>query len=409
MSSKFITIIILAVLAVSCGGETAPPALTPERFASMPWEEVVRLARGTTVNFGMWAGDETRNRYFQTRVAETLQREYGIRLQVAPAGDISEIVNKLLNEKIAGKSSGGSVDMIWVNGENFRTARQGAILWGPFSERLPNIRLYDPASRLRDFGTPIEGYEAPWQRAQFVMAYDTARVAEPPRSITSLDAWIKSHPGRFTYIAPPDFTGSVFLRHLLLHFGGGAEKFAEGFDEQLYVKAMTATVEFLIGIKPYLWRRGETYPATPREADRLFVNNEIDFTMSYGPSFASERIARGEYPATVRTFVFDEGTIGNYSFLAIPFNASNVPGALVVINHLMSHGAAVEQARALGSLYPHRLDSLSPGERTVVEALPRGPATLPLEELAGRQLPEPDARYLERLEKDWMKKVLQQP
>ncbi|MBK9313571.1 MAG: hypothetical protein IPM55_04905 [Acidobacteria bacterium] len=207
------------------------------------------------------------------------------------------------------------------------------------------------------------------------------------------------HPGGSTYIAPPDFTGSVFLRHLLLHYGGGAERFTEGFDEALYVKAMTGTVDFLNGIKPYLWRKGETYPATPREADRLFVNNEIDFTMSYGPSFASERIARGEYPPTVRTFVFDEGTIGNYSFLAIPFNASNIPGALVVINHLMSPMAAIDQARVLGSLYPHRLESLSFEEREAVDALPRGPATLPLEELARRQLPEPDARYLDRLEK----------
>ena len=61
--------------------------------------------------------------------------------------------------------------------------------------------------------------------------------------------------------------------------------------------------------------------------------------MSYGPSFASERIARGEYPATARTFVFDEGTIGNYSYLAVPFNADNPAGALVVINHLMSPDA----------------------------------------------------------------------
>ncbi|MBK9316100.1 MAG: ABC transporter substrate-binding protein [Acidobacteria bacterium] len=411
---SLVTTAILALIslgAVSCGGrdDASRPSISPRQFVDTPWEEVARLARGTTVNFGMWAGDEARNRYFQTAVTETLRREYEITLRIVPAGDIAEIVNRLLNEKVAGKTVGGGIDMIWVNGENFRTARQGDILWGPFAEHLPNIRFYDEASRLRDFGTPIEGYEAPWQRAQFVMACDASRVPDPPRSIPALREWIKSHPGRFTYIAPPDFTGSVFLRHLLLHYGGGAERFTEGFDEALYVKAMTGTVDFLNGIKPYLWRKGETYPATLREADRLFVNNEIDFTMSYGPSFASERIARGEYPPTVRTFVFDEGTIGNYSFLAIPFNASNIPGALVVINHLMSPMAAIDQARVLGSLYPHRLESLSFEEREAVDALPRGPATLPLEELARRQLPEPDARYLDRLEKDWMKKVLQRP
>lgn len=380
-------------------------ALTPAQFAATDWNEIVQRARGTTVNFGMWAGDEGRNRYFQGAVADTIRQQYGITLKIVPNSDVAEAVNKLLNEKGAGKAGGGSIDFVWINGENFRTAKQAGVLWGPFAERLPNIRYYDEQARQRDFGTTIEGYEAPWQKAHFVFAYDTARVKEPPRSIEALRDWIKAHPGRFTYIAPPDFTGSVFIRHLLLHFGG-AQNFQQGFNEELFKKASAATVEYLNDIKPYLWRRGETYPASLREADRLFANNETDFTMSYGPSFASERIARGEYPSTVRTFVFDEGTIGNYSYLGIPFNAGNVAGALVVINHLMSPSHAMDQAKALGTLFPMRLDLLSPAERDAVLAIPPGPATLSIAELASHQLAEPDAQYLVRLEKEWTEKVL---
>src|SRR5262249_59301649 len=103
-----------------------------------------------------------------------------------------------------------------------------------------------------------------------------------------------------------------------------------------------------------------------------------------------------------------EGTIGNYSYLAIPFNASNPAGALVVINHLMSPSHALDQGRALGSLFPLSPDGLTTEERAAVEALPLGPATLPAAELAKHQLPEPDAQYLERLEKDWREKVLRQ-
>lgn len=411
MTIKILVLLpVLSCLMTLAACRQTPPdarlALTPAQFAATDWNEIVSRARGTTVNFGMWAGDEGRNRYFQGTVADTLRQQYGITLKIIPNSDVAEAVNKLLNEKGAGKTSGGSIDFVWINGENFRTARQAGVLWGPFAERLPNIRYYDPQARQRDFGTPIEGYEAPWQKAHFVFAYDTARVPEPPRSIEALRAWIKAHPGRFTYIAPPDFTGSVFIRHLLLHFGGGAQAFQQGFNEELFKKASAATVEYLNDIKPYLWRKGETYPASPKEADRLFANNETDFTMSYGPSFASERIARGEYPPTVRTFVFDEGTIGNYSYLGIPFNASNVAGALVVINHLMSPAHAMDQARTLGALFPMRLDQLSPSERDAVLAIPSGPATLSIAELASHQLPEPDAQYLVRLEKEWTEKVL---
>lgn len=406
---QFLLLILLAGLLLACRPTTpAPAALTVTEFNALNWEQLLERARGTTVNYAMWGGDEARNRYFQDAVAANLKRRFDITLRIVPLNDTAELINKLLNEKAAGKTADGSVDMVWINGENFRTAKQAGLLWGPFAERLPNLRYYDETARQRDFGTPIEGYEAPWQKAQFVLAYDTARLAEPPRSIAALQAWIKAHPGRFTYLAPPDFTGSAFLRHLLFHFGGGAAAFQSGFDQSRYDAASTAMLAWLNESKPYLWRRGETYPTTAKEQDRLFANGEIDFAMSYGPSFASERIARGEYPPTVRTFVFTEGTLANYSFLALPFNATNAAGALAVINYLMSPDHALEQSRTLGSVFPLALDRLSETERAAAAALPLGPATLTAAELAAHQFPEADAQYLERLEKDWLEKVLRQ-
>lgn len=405
--------LLLSLTLAGCANtaSSSRPALTAERFNRARWEEVVEQAAGGEVNFAMWSGDEARNRYYQGAVAAAVKQQYGVTLRFLPTNDTADIVNKLLNEKGAGKNAGGTVDLIWINGENFRTAKQGGVLWGPFAEALPNIKHFDEEARRRDFGTAVDGYEAPYQRAQFVIAYDTARVPEPPRSIERLREWIKSHPGRFTYLAPPDFTGSAFIRHILLFYlkrDSTGAAFDGRFDEQLYQRASAATLAYLNEIKPYLWRKGETYPTTPREADRLFANSEIDFTMSYGPSFASEHISRGEYPPTTRTFVFDEGTIGNYSYLAIPFNASNPAGALVVINHLMSPSHALDQGRALGSLFPLLSGGLTPEESAAVEALPLGPATLPAAELAKHQLSEPDAQYLERLEKDWREKALKQ-
>ncbi|NJM52308.1 MAG: extracellular solute-binding protein [Blastocatellia bacterium] len=160
-------------------------------------------------------------------------------------------------------------------------------------------------------------------------------------------------------------------------------------------------------MKPYLWRKGETYPTNTKEVDRLFANGEIDFAMSYSPTFAAERIKRGEYPATVRTFVFDSGTISNYSYLTIAFNSANPAGALTVINYLMSVEHLIEQTQELGSTYPHDLQVLSNEQRDKVKNLPRHESTLSPEVLAEKAIPEADSKYLERLEKDWREKVLQ--
>jgi putative spermidine/putrescine transport system substrate-binding protein len=408
---SILSLLVLTQLLIACAKTepTTRPALTAEQFNRARWEEIVAQAKGSTVNFGTWFGDEARNRYYQSTVAAIIKQQYGITLHFVPAGDIAEIINKLLNEKGAGKIADGTIDMIWINGENFRTAKQGGVLWGPFAEQLPNIKYFPADARERDFGTAIAGYEAPYQRAQFVLAYDTARVPEPPPSIEKLRAWIKAHPGRFTYSAPPDFTGSAFIRHILLYYlkqNVPGAPLNTAFDEQRYLQAAAPTIAYLNEIKPYLWRKGETYPATPKEADRLFANHEIDFTMNYGPSFASERIARGEFPPTTRTFVFAEGTISNYSYLAIPFNANNPAGALVVINHLMSPAHALDQGQALGSLFPLLPEGLTAQELAAVEALPHGVATLSVAELTQHQLPELDAQYLERLEKDWRAQVL---
>jgi putative spermidine/putrescine transport system substrate-binding protein len=195
---------------------------------------------------------------------------------------------------------------------------------------------------------------------------------------------------------------------VLQHAGGAPPAaFVERFDAELYGKASKAALAYLRDIKPYLWRQGETYPATLADLNRLFVNAEIDFSMDYGPTFASDRIARGEYPSTVRTFVFDEGTIANYSYLAVPFNAGNVAGALTLVNYFMSPGHALDRARAIGGLFPLRLDRLSAADRAAVDALPRGPATLPLEDLTAHRIVEADAEYQRRLERDWRSEVLQ--
>ncbi|MEJ2642189.1 MAG: ABC transporter substrate-binding protein, partial [Desulfosarcinaceae bacterium] len=312
-------------------------ALHSDVFAE-EWQATLEAAKGQTVDWFMWGGSPAVNAYVNGYVADTLAKRYDINLKQVPVKDIAEIVGKLLVEKQAGKTSGGKVDLMWINGENFRTCKRHQLLSAPFADQLPNIKYVDTAkpSVRNDFGEPVAGLEAPWGSAQVVMIYDTARTPEPPRTVSALIDWIRAHPGRFAYPAPPDFTGSVFVRHIFYHVAGSVGAWQGDFDRRAFAKAADQTYSLLKELAPALWRQGSTYPESPVRMNQLFADGEIDFSFSYHQAEASKKINDGLFPKTVRTFVFDEGTIANTHFVAIPFNAAHTAGAKVVANLLLS-------------------------------------------------------------------------
>ena len=73
----------------------------------------------------------------------------------------------MLAEKTAGRDSGGGIDLVWINGENFAAMKDEGLLFGPWAEDLPNRALTNPsnAALTADFTVPTEGYESPWGMA----------------------------------------------------------------------------------------------------------------------------------------------------------------------------------------------------------------------------------------------------
>ena len=145
------------------------------------WDDVVEQARGETVYWYMWGGSDAINGFVDEFYGIPLQEEYGITLERVPVADTVDVVNQVISEQQAGATGDrGTVDLIWINGENFFTLRQADLLYGPWAEGIPNAALVDwdnPAIYL-DFGRPVDGYESPWSSAQFHFVYDSARQDE---------------------------------------------------------------------------------------------------------------------------------------------------------------------------------------------------------------------------------------
>ncbi len=379
-------------------------------IAGMTWDAILAKAKGSTVDWFLYGGSTTTNDYLDKYVIPQMQTLYGVTVKRNPVTDTVEVVNKVLAEKQAGKSTGGSVDLIWINGENFRTIAEAGIVYGGWSKAIPNAALinWDEPNIKNDFGYPVNEREAPWARAQFVFVTDTVKVPTPPKSMKALEEYLKANPGKFTYPAPPDFTGSVFVRHVIYETTGGWMQYGNAFNEAVFKEKTPAAWDYLNRIKPYLWQKGTTYPEGAPKLDQLFADGEVNFTMSYSPTAASVGIATGKFPKTARSFYLEAGTVANTSYIAIPFNAKNKEGAMVLANFLESPAAQLERAKTTrsGDSTVLELSRLSETDRAAFKSIVLDEATIPTAELAAHALPELPAAYVDRIEKDWTANVL---
>ncbi len=375
------------------------------------WEEVLAAADGTTVNWFMWGGSDKINTDVDNDIGARVEELYGITLNRVPVTDTAEVVNKILDEASADVAEGeGTVDLIWINGENFRTLKDAELLYGPWAESIPNaafVNWDDPALAF-DFGYAVEGYESPWGHAQFVMEYNPDIVGDPPTTFDELADWIHENPGLFTYPAIPDFTGSVFVRHVFYHVADGPEPFLGEFDQEVFDEYAPLAWDYLNDIEPDLWRGGETYPEAS-VMDGMLANQEIAFNMGYGPNGAANNIQDGIYPESIRTFVFDTGTISNNNFVTIPYNAPNPAGAMVVANFLLSEEYQLKMVDPTlwGWLSPIEPSVYSEEFQEAVAEMERHPATLSMDVLNANTLPEPSGDWVTAMEQGWIENVLE--
>jgi putative spermidine/putrescine transport system substrate-binding protein len=373
------------------------------------WDSVVAQARGGTVNWFMWGGADNINAYVTEYIGGMLQRDYDITLNLIPLADTADAVNIVLGEKEAGNLDGGAVDLIWINGANFRTMVQGGLAFCGYTETLPHDRLIDwsnPAIA-NDFGVPVSGCEVPWNLAQFAFAHDSATLPAPPQSIPALLDWIKANPGQFTYPAAPDFNGAVFVRHVFYHAAGGVENLMGPFDQAKFDAAAAKTWAILNEIEPFLWREGQTYPTSINQLNELFANGEVALTFNYDPAQFGIAVDAGIYPETVRSYGLTDGTIGNTNYTVIPFNSPNKAAAMVAQNLLLSPAAQVHKADpAVWGTAPAIVpDRMPPDMQAALAALPAHPSVIATSTLAERALPELEASWIAAIEQGWIENV----
>lgn len=393
--------LVLVVATLGQAGATEP----------RDWGEITAKARGQTVYFNAWAGDAQTNDFIAWIGAEALKR-YGVKVEQVKLKDTSEAVTRVVAEKTAGRDSGGKVDLIWINGPNFLAMRQQNLLFGPFATDLPNWRYVDTTakrSNVIDFTVPVDGFESPWRMAQFVFVFDSARAPldRMPKSMEAMEPWAKAHPGRLTHPNVRNFLGATFLKQALYEFAPDPSVLQQPATDVNFPEVTARLWAWYDRLKPNLWRSGTDFPASGPAQERLLGDGEIDLAVSFNPAAAAVASRNGRLPDTARVYVLDKGTIGNTSFVAIPYNAAHKEGAMVVANLLLAPEvqARAQDPKTMGNFTVLDLAKLTREQRQSFQR-PADAAGLPTNAELGVPLLEPHPSWMTRLVAAWEKRYV---
>jgi putative thiamine transport system substrate-binding protein len=380
------------------------PGARAQTVAPDAWGRIEAAAKGQTVYMNAWAGSERINAYLQWAAGE-LSSRFGVKLEHVKISDTAEAVRRVRAEKGAGRSSDGSVDLVWINGENFLAMKREGLLFGPWSEQLPSYAAVDtvgkPTTRV-DFSEPVEGLEAPWGMAQLTFYADSTRVPKPPASAAELLEWARANRGRFTYPKPPAFHGTTFVKQLLLEGAADRQPFYAPYSADIFPAATAALWTALDALHPHLWKEGRQFPANNTVMRQMLADGELAISLTFNPNEIANEIAAKRLAETVRPYQHARGTIGNTHFLAIPFNARAKEGAQVVANFLLSPPAQARKAdiRHWGDPTVLALDRLSASDRALFTAA-AAPGQLARSAPA---IPEPHGSWVDPLEREWTRR-----
>lgn len=364
------------------------------------WNALRQQANGQTVYFNAWGGDPAVNSYLDW-VAGEMKQHYGVTVKVVRLADAADAVKRIQSEAAAGRKEKGSVDLLWVNGENFHTLKQAGLLKEGWAWELPNWRYVDQKKPVReDFSQPTDGAEAPWGSAQLMLIGNKQPNVEFPRSAADLLTFAKANPGKLSYPRPPDFTGTAFIEQLLIVLTRDSQALRLPPNQATFNQVTAPLWEYLDKLHPLLWREGKTFPSTPARMDRMLADGELLLSVTFNPAHVDNLIDRKQLPKTAQAFGFEQGMLGNVHFVTIPANARSQAAAQVLANFLMSPQAQIRKATPAVWGDATVLDSTTLPAPLNEQLDAQKPAHLQ----AVPYLPEPHAAWVNALEKEWLQR-----
>ena len=304
--------------------------------SKLDWSAIEDKAKGQTVYFYAWGGSQDINNYLRW-ADKRLQASHGVTLKHVKVTDIAEAMTRLVAEKSANKNNNGSIDMVWINGENFKSMKRFDLITEPFVSSLPNWQYVDKSLPVdSDFAEPTLGLEAPWGVGQLVFIYDAEKLSSPPQSHKEMLSYAQAHPNKLSYPRPPAFHGTSFLKSALIELVEDKKVLELAVDTNTFAQISAPLWHYLDEFHQVAWRQGKQFPSNAAQTIQLLDDGELDLAISFNPNEMFSAQKKGLLADSTQVYALQTGALSNIHFLSIPWNASAREGALVAINFLLS-------------------------------------------------------------------------
>src|SRR5215468_11195104 len=196
---------------------------------------------------------------------------------------------------------------------------------------IPNFALLNPLGK----ETP---YVIPYRGSQVLIAYDSAKVATPPKTWPDLVTWIRANPGQFIY-GRPDKGGSgknFVVRAVHEVNGRNPSLFTpDNFDEAKAKAYFAPAWEVLRDLEPALYDHG-AYPAGNNPTLQLYAGGAVAMITAWS-DMALQGIAQGALPETTKLVQLqDLGLCGGFAFSSIPASSAHKEAAFKLADFMLT-------------------------------------------------------------------------
>jgi len=175
----------------------------------------------------------------------------------------------------------------------------------------------------------------PYRGTTVVMAYDSARLPNPPKTWDELIKWIKDNPGRFAYNSPG--TGGAGAAFVNLALYKDLPEEAKVSTDRKWVDQWGPGWDILKEIHPYLYKSGGkvVYPNKNQGTLDLLINKEVDLIPAWADQVLTN-LAQEILPETVKIYQLDPPLSGTDVVFAVPSIGGKPEDTYDFINFMIS-------------------------------------------------------------------------